>query len=290
MAPRHPLRRRLDHWADQIADYVRRPSSFSRRKPRIPGELHRISRFESKHLKTRRDIVVYLPPGYENDVGRRYPVLYMHDGQNLFDPRTSFIKGQHWRVGETAGAMILAGVIAPLIVVGIENAGERRIDEYTPTRDAERDRGGQADHYGKMILTELKPRIDRDYRTLGDPAHTAVAGSSLGGLVSLHLGLKHPQAFGRLAVLSPSVWWDDRVILQTVESFHSETRPQIWLDVGTGEGDEALRSVRQLAETLRRKGWRDGQDLHYAEIPGAGHHEGAWAARIGEVLQFLFGR
>lgn len=289
MRPRHPLRRRLDRMANQIADYVRHPSSFSRRRPRIPGELRRISRFTSQHLKTPRDIMVYLPPGYENDVSRRYPVLYMHDGQNLFDPRTAFLKGEHWRVGETAGGMILAGLIVPLIVVGIDHAGERRIDEYTPTRDEERDRGGQADSYGRMILTELKPRIDRDYRTLRDASHTALAGSSLGGLVSLYLGLKNPPFFGRLGVLSPAVWWDDHVILDTVESFGGERRPQIWLDVGTGEGEEAVRSVRQLAEALRRKGWRDGEDLHYAEIPGAGHHEAAWASRMGETLRFLFG-
>lgn len=289
MSPRHPLRRRLDRIRHQITEYVRHPSRFSRRKPRIPGELRRIQGFSSRYLETPRDIVVYLPPGYENDVSRRYPVLYMHDGQNLFDPRRSFIMGQHWRIGETAGEMILSGLIVPLIVVGIDHAGERRIDEYTPTRDAKRDRGGEADSYGQMILTELKPRIDRDYRTLRDASHTALAGSSLGGLVSLYLGLRYPESFGRLGVLSPAVWWDERVILDSVGSFRGEPRPQIWLDIGTDEGEEAVRSVRQLAAALRKKGWRDGEDLHYAEIPGAGHHEAAWASRVGETLRFLFG-
>lgn len=282
MSERHPLRRRLD----QIVDYVRRPAVFSR-KPRFPGELRRIRKFESKFLERARDIIIYLPPGYENNVARRYPVLYMHDGQNLFDPRTAFIRGQHWRVGETIGSMINAGQISPLIVVGIYNAGEKRIDEYTPTRCPERDRGGEADRYGQMIIEELKPRMDRDFRTLADPANTAIAGSSLGGLVSLYLGLKNPHVFGQLGVLSPAVWWDDKVILETVGDFSGPVRPRIWIDVGTAEGDEAVKNARQLGEALVGQGWRLGENLHYAEVPGAGHHEAAWAARVGEVLRFL---
>lgn len=281
---KHRLRRRLD----RIVEQIRLPSTFSRRQPRFPGELRRIPRFDSKFLNHPRDVVVYLPPGYGDDVTRRYPVLYMHDGQNLFDPRTSFIRGQHWRMGETVGAMINAGTIEPLIVVGIHNTGETRIDEYTPTRDPERDRGGHADRYGQMILKELKPQIDRDYRTLPDPQNTALAGSSLGGLVSLYLGLTHAQAFGRLGVLSPSVWWDDKVIIQAAEAFNGEQKPRIWLDIGTGEGAEAVSNARQLAEVLLNKGWRLEENFKYVEVPGAEHNEVAWAQRIGDVMRFLF--
>jgi predicted alpha/beta superfamily hydrolase len=280
----HRLRRRLD----RIVEQMRLPSAFSRRKPRFPGELRRIPRFDSRFLNHARDVLVYLPPGYNDDVSRRYPVLYMHDGQNLFDPRTSFIRGQHWRMGETVGAMINDRIIEPLIVVGIHNAGEKRIDEYTPTRDPERHRGGHADRYGRMILHELKPRIDRDFRTLPDAQSTALAGSSLGGLVSLYLGLTNAQAFGRLGVLSPSVWWDDKVIIHAVQAFNGERKPRIWLDIGTGEGLEAVSNARQLAEVLLAKGWHPEENFKYVEVPGAGHNEVAWAHRIGDVMRFLF--
>lgn len=232
-------------------------------------------------------MIVYLPPDYDENLEERYPVLYMHDGQNLFDPRTAFV-GQHWRTGETIGGMIQAGEIRSIIVVGIYNTGEARIDEYTPTEDPEHKRGGAADLYGRMILEELKPRIDRTYRTRSGSEETALAGSSLGGLVSLHLGLRHPDQFGRLGILSPSAWWDDRVILETVDAFEGR-RPRIWLDVGTAEGDEAVRTVRELGERLIAKGWTPGADLFYREVEGAGHTESAWAERLGDVLRFLFG-
>src|SRR5215213_5718683 len=177
------------------------------------GQLRRHEQFHSLYLEHDRDVLVWLPPGYDGSDGRsdgrstnvRYPVLYMHDGQNLFEPHTAFQKGEHWKVGETATELIEAGRIEPLIIVGIYNTGEARIDEYTPTDDAKLG-GGHADDYGRMIIEELKPLIDRTYRT--QPARTGLAGSSLGGLASLHLGFTHPQVFSRIAALSPSVWWD----------------------------------------------------------------------------------
>ena len=114
----------------------------------------------------------------------------MQDGQNLFDPDTSFQKGNYWRMGETADALIFAGEIEPLIIVGIYNTGEHRIDEYTPVEDR-RLGGGQADAYGQMLVEELKPFVDRSYRTLPGPANCGLGGSSLGGLVTLYLGLRY---------------------------------------------------------------------------------------------------
>ena len=122
----------------------------------------------------------------------------MHDGQNLFEPETAFNKGEHWRVGETATELIEAGRIEPPIIVGIYNTGEMRIDEYTPTTDKKLG-GGHADDYGRMIVEELKPLIDRTYRTRTDRESTGIAGSSLGGLVSLHLAFNHPAVFGKVA-------------------------------------------------------------------------------------------
>jgi predicted alpha/beta superfamily hydrolase len=276
----------------------------------IRTDLRKHPAFESVFLADARDLVVYVPPGYEQDAMRRYPVLYLHDGQNLFegatrspslrdgdrptlasgppDGRTAFVPGQDWHVNDTAEELIKAGVIEPLIIVGVYNTGTHRIDEYTPTRDRRHRAGGDAALYGRMLTEELKPFIDREYRTLVDPAHTGLGGSSLGGLATLYLGLQHPNLFGKLAVLSPSVWWDNRVILEIVRMTNPKPRLSIWLDIGTREGDKTVRDARALRDELMTAGWVIGSDLVYAEIPEAGHNEAAWAARVGPFLQFLF--
>jgi predicted alpha/beta superfamily hydrolase len=245
--------------------------------------------FHSEFLPDDRDVTIYLPPGYDDAADQRYPVLYMHDGQNLFDPDAAFKKGEHWRVGETATALIEAGSILPLIVVGIDNAGAQRLHEYTPTYDRRRG-GGGADNYGQMLISELKPFVDATYRTLPDAAHTGLGGSSLGGLVSLYLGLKRPDVFSRLAVLSPSVWWDRRAILRHVREARPKPALRIWLDIGTREGRYHVDNAELLKVGLTKSGWIEGQDLHYEEVPGGVHSEGAWAARFDRVLQFLFDR
>ena len=217
----------------------------------------------------------------------RYPVLYMHDGQNLFEPETAYKKGEHWRLGETAAGLIRAGRIEPLIIVGIYNTGEQRIHEYTPTRDAKLG-GGRAADYGRMIVEELKPMIDRSYSTRPEAEHTGLGGSSLGGLVTLHLGFTHPKVFGKLAVLSPSVWWNRRTILRTVRQSRSKPRTKIWLDMGTAEGRRGLDDARLLKAALVGLGFAIGDDLHYAEYEGATHSEEAWAERVAPMLEWLY--
>lgn len=249
--------------------------------------LHRHEQFHSAFLPGDRDVLVWLPPGYDAEPGRQFPVLYMHDGQNLFDPETAFQKGEHWRVGETAADLITAGLLEPLIIVGIDNTGEERIHEYTPTKDA-RLGGGLADDYGRLIIEDLKPLIDRTYRTLPDRQHTGLGGSSLGGLVTLHLGFSHPGVFSRLAVLSPSVWWDRRAILTTVRQARPKPAVRLWVDMGTAEGRRGLDDARLLKAALVGAGYVDGVDLHYAEFEGATHSEAAWAARVGPMLTWLF--
>jgi predicted alpha/beta superfamily hydrolase len=219
-------------------------------------------------------------------------VLYLQDGQNLFDPHTAF-GGQDWRADITADELIRRGAIEPLIIVGIYNTGVRRISEYTPTKDPRRRKGGKGDRYAKMMAHELKPFIDREYRTRRSAAYNGVGGSSLGGLVSLETGLLYPRVFGRLAILSPSVWWDNRSILEMVQAYKFEARARIWLDTGTDEGDAPHQSVadlKLLRDALTEKGWREGVDLRCTAVPGAGHNERAWGARFGEVLQYLFPR
>ncbi len=252
----------------------------------LTGTIRTHECFHSIHLEHDRTVIVYLPPGYEDDDVTRYPVLYMHDGQNVFDRATSF--GEEWQVDETAQAMITAGEIPPIIVVGIYNTGVHRIDEYAPTLRADNGGGGHADDYGLMLVTELKPFIDRTYRTLPSAANTAIGGSSLGGLLTMHLGLRFPTAFNRLAVLSPSVWWDDRVILREVEALDQRLPLRIWLDAGTEEGPNVIEDARALRDTLVAKGWTLGEDLSYFEAEGGGHNETSWGARVHDVLQFLF--
>ena len=243
--------------------------------------------FPSRILKNERDLIVYLPPGYEEQPGRRFPVLYLHDGQNLFDGSTAFVPGMDWRVGQTTDHMIGIGAVDPLIIVGIYNLGKHRIHEYTPTHVPKLG-GGRANRYAKFLIGELKPFIDNEYRTLSDSQHTGLGGSSLGGLASLYLGLKFPGVFGRLAALSPSVWWNQRVMHRFAAMTQVEPRPRIWLDIGTGEGAQILRDVENFRDVLLGKGWQLDRDLHYERVEGAEHNEAAWAQRVGPVLQFLF--
>ena len=259
------------------------------RRAKLDGRLHVHARFPSKLIPTRRDLIVYVPPDYPQ--GRnRYPVCYMQDGQNLFDPATAF-GGQDWRVDVTADAMAECGETEAPIIVGVYNAGEKRIVEYTPTRDRLHRKDGRADRYAEMLVREIKPFIDHEYRTLKTAPDTAIAGSSLGALAALVAVLDYPQVFGNAAALSPSVWWDERAILRRLDQFRSKARPRLWVDTGTQEGNNPQQSIadcRALREALLHKGWCEGENLRYVEIEGGTHSEGAWAARFGAVLAFLF--
>ncbi len=259
------------------------------RKHTLTGDFRFHEGFHSQLLPHDRDVIVYLPPGYKRTRTKRYPVLYLHDGQNLFDGATSFIPGREWQVDETAERLIESNDIEPLIIVGIHNTGMDRVDEYTPTPDDRIKKGGRADTYGRLIVEELKPFIDSTYRTLADRENTGLGGSSLGGLVSLYLGLKHSEVFGKLAIISPSAWWDHRMIIREVESLESKPKLRIWLDIGTAEG-EAVRALPALRDALVDKGWELGEDLKYFEAPDAVHTEDAWAERVDPVLRFLFPR
>jgi predicted alpha/beta superfamily hydrolase len=244
--------------------------------------------FHSHHLPSDRDIIVYLPPGYDEHPDRTYPVLYMHDGQNLFDPATAFA-GRTWQVHEHADAAIESGEVEPLIIVGIYNTGDRRLAEYTHERDWQRG-GGEAAKYGRLIVDDLMPFIARTYRVRTGRASTGLGGSSLGGLVTLYLGLRFPQHFGKLAVLSPSIWWNHKSILGYLNERAPEIweRPRLWLDVGEGEGRRTVQDVDQLARRLKANGWTDGENLHVERFPALTHDEPSWAARVRPMLRFLF--
>ncbi len=249
----------------------------------LTGDIHLLENIASRFLTRTRSVIVYLPPGYETNPTRRYPVLYMHDGQNIFDAATSFVG--EWHVDEIAEDLISTGEIEPLIVVGVYNTADR-IAEYTPVADQPHG-GGNADNYGRFLVEELKPFIDGTYRTLPDRANTGVAGSSLGGLVSMYFALTHSETFSRIGVVSPSVWWGNGYIVQRVTA-QPKVASRIWLDMGTGEGAEAISGARALRDALVQQGWVLGQDLDYMEAAGAMHNEAAWAERVDEILRFLF--
>jgi enterochelin esterase-like enzyme len=253
--------------------------------PRL--RLHRA--FPSRILPDKRDLIVYLPPGYDRNPDRIYPVLYLHDGQNLFDGRTSFVPGRTWAVREQADAAMAAGYVEPLVIVGIYNTGERRMAEYTHEPDLKFG-GGEAEAYGQMMTQELMPWIAGQYRVSQDRESTGLGGSSLGGLVTLYLGLRYGERFGKLAVLSPSVWWARKSILGYLNERAPDLweRPRLWLDVGDREGRRTLQDVEQLARRLQANGWRSGETLHFERIAGGTHDEASWANRVGPMLKFLF--
>jgi len=254
----------------------------------LTGNIRLHKNFHSRFLARDRDIIVYLPPGYEQEQTRRYPVLYMQDGQNIFDASTSFFVGMERHLDEKAQSLIVRGAIRPLIIVGIYSTGQDRINEYTPTRIPVMNKGGQADLYGRMLVEEIKPFIDAQYRTLPKPSNTGLGGSSLGGLLTVYLGLKYADTFGKLAVSSPACYWDEEMIVRYVHSLRAKTRQRMWLAVGTAEPDAFLSSTRSLHSALVAKGWRDGVDLGYMEATGAQHNPEAWSKRVDRLLIFLF--
>jgi predicted alpha/beta superfamily hydrolase len=240
--------------------------------------------FPSK-LLAKRDVQVYLPPGYEKETSRHYPVLYLQDGQNVFDGKEA---GMEWQVDEAAESLIAAGKIEPVLVVAVANTEARR-DEYTPT-PVEGRGSGKAGLYGRFLIEELKPFIDKTYRTRTDAASTALGGASHGGLVSLWLALERPKVFGHALVLSPSAMWDDEVIVKRVAALPAKLPVKIWLDVGLLEGEPFVASTRHLRDALVEKGWKVGKDLGYLEQEDGQHDEISWASRVPEMLTFLHAR
>lgn len=263
-------------------------------EPTLTGNIHRHSHFESKILRNRREILVYLPRGYRRRMRDRYPVLYLHDGQNVFDAATSF-GGVEWSADETAQRLVRQKLIEPVIIVAVANTGEDRIHEYAPTRGVIDDSAkrkkrskGLAKKYGCFLVEELKPFIDKLYRTRPEAEFTALGGSSLGGLATLVIGLWFPHVFTRLAVMSPSIWWDNCVLYDMVDAIEEGAKPplKIWLDTGTHEAGWERAAV--LRDKLLAKGWRLHDDLHYLEAEGADHSEGAWAGRFDAVLRYFY--
>jgi predicted alpha/beta superfamily hydrolase len=189
----------------------------------------------SEYLDGERELYIFLPPGYDENPDSSYPVLYMQDGQNIFSAQGE--GAMRWNVDETAMQLIEEGTIEEIIIVGISNS-EWRDDEYTPTFDEKEGTGGYADNYMHFLIDELKAHIDSTYRVRPFREDTAIAGSSLGGLLSLYASMKYPEFFGKIAAFSPSLWWDHHAIMDLAKSWELNPDIRLWLDMGFNEGDD----------------------------------------------------
>lgn len=247
------------------------------------GTIKVLHGLHSPQLGNARDILVYLPPRY-HETARRYPVIYMHDGQNLFDRATSF--GDEWEVDQTLEQAADEGLEA--IVVGIPNIGPERLNEYGPWHEHKHKAGGRGDDYLRFVIDTLKPIIDRGFRTRPGRDSTGIAGSSMGGLISLYAFFKHSHVFGFAGVMSPALWFGGRQVYGWMQD-RQYVPGRLYLDVGTAEGGEEMHDVRRMKDLLTRKGYVEGRDLMFVVEMGGRHNERAWARRLRRELHFLLG-
>jgi predicted alpha/beta superfamily hydrolase len=260
----------------------------------LAGEL-RLHELQSQIFRNTRMLRVWVPPGYgapENQ-NRHYPVFYLNDGQNLFDPATAYI-GVDWQADETADRLIRDGKIPPLIIVGIDNAQKDRPREYLPYRAFNPPiMRPQGKRYPDFLLNEVMPFLYQRYRIARGPENTGLGGSSLGAIISLYTAMDRPGIFGRLMLESPSLFVSNRQLLKLSRAFR-QWPARIFLAVGTKEAGsedrdrQVVNDVRELERSLRRAGL--GEDRLLVRIDeGATHSEKEWARRFPEALAFLFG-
>jgi predicted alpha/beta superfamily hydrolase len=242
--------------------------------------LRRLDDVHSPELANHRDVLIALPPSYASG-DTRYPVVYMQDGQNLFDAATSY--AGDWQLKDTLAAHAAAGIEA--IVIGVPHMGDERKDEYGPFPDA-RHGGGRGEAYARFLVHTLKPLVDRSFRTRPERAATAIAGSSLGGLISLYAFLAYPETFGAVAALSPSLWFARGAIFRWART-RRFAGGRVYLDAGGREPPRTLRDVRRMRDLLAAKGYAPGATLAYLEDPEGSHDEASWGRRFRAAFPYL---
>jgi predicted alpha/beta superfamily hydrolase len=260
----------------------------------IRGHIER-HHIHSSYLSNSRDLDIYLPPSYRRNPNKKYPVLYMHDGNNLFYPSISF-GGMPWRIDKTVDKLVNNDLMEEIIVVGIHNTPGRDYEyTWTPMKHGRHYQGGGGEKYASFIVNEVKPFIDRMYRTLPDRNNTAVAGSSLGGLITFYLGRLYPHVFGKVGIISPSFWWDKGIAFKHSQGITNNL--QIWMDMGTREGmryrageDINIKLVQTMKYFLNTHGFHEGHNLGYLEDKGGKHNEWSWGNRFHLPLIFFFGK
>jgi predicted alpha/beta superfamily hydrolase len=251
--------------------------------------------FHSNKLNNDRIVWAYLPPSYDENTDATYPVLYMDDGQNLFDPQRAF-GGNEWKVDETLDFAAEAdgpsggGQIREIIVVGPE-ATAGRIYEYTPTPDTSTPGGGGGDLYLSFLTDELKPAVDKMLRTQPGRTTTGTLGSSLGGLISAYASVTRADVFGIIGAMSPSTWWNSTVIIGDVQKMQASPRPlRVYVDSGdSGTSMDDVTDTNKLAATYLAIGYQDGVDFKHIVQAGGQHNEIYWSQRLPGALAFLFG-
>jgi predicted alpha/beta superfamily hydrolase len=244
------------------------------------GKVSIVKDFASPQLKNSRSLRIWLPPSYAENPAKRYPVLYMHDGQNLFDARTAAY-GVEWGVDETMNRLIAMGTIEEVIVVGIDNTPDR-IPEYTPCCDPKYG-GGKLDAYGAFVVDTVKPWVDQTYRTLPGKESTAIMGSSLGGIASVLIAQRYPDTFSKAGGVSSSFWWNEGALIKKLPA---RLPVKFYLDAGTT--DDGLEDTAKMVEAMRAKGYRESEDLMFFKAEGARHNEASWAARVEKPLTWFF--
>lgn len=260
------------------AERIKSSKKLKDGRDEITGKVEYHKDFQSSFLGNNRDILVWMPQGYDSlkDKNKKYPVLYMHDGQNIMDPKTSFA-GIDWRVDETVTRLIRKKKIKEIIVVGIYNTPDR-LDEYSWSEKGQ--------NYLKFIIKELKPFIDSNYKTLADKKNTAIIGSSMGGLISFLAAWKYPDVFSMAGCLSSSFYYNNDRSIKQVSSYKGDKKiVKFYID----HGEDGAVDGQKMFVGLSKIGYIIGQDLDYFYAPGAEHNEINWAARLERPLLFFFG-
>ncbi len=274
----------------KVSIVVQRWGAVNVQKSTVTGTL-KLHEIASQHLTRSRNVSVWLPPEYE-DSESRYPVLYLQDGQNLFDATTAAF-GVEWRVDETALELIKERAIPEIIIVGIWNTADR-MDEYTMTRDEMVGRGGQGLAYIHFVVEELKPWIDRTYRTQVDRESTIIGGSSLGGLIAMHACLEKPEVFGHCLAFSPTLGWDQERLLQSLQNdLRWPENVRLWFSMGTREGRDSESQARNSARARRfhqlllQKTSDVNSPIQFEEFADASHDEKSWSEQLPIALKLI---
>lgn len=249
-------------------------------KGQVTGTTEIHKNFSDDFVKT-RDLIVWLPPGYEENTKEHYPVLYMHDGQNVFDPETANY-GVDWQVDETATELITTKQVKPFIVVAINNSQDRSI-EYYP-------RSELGEHYMSFVVNKVKPFIDRTYRTKPQREHTAIAGSSMGGIISFGILWQHSDVFSKAICISPALKIENYDYVSFVETHPMPTRPfKVYIDNGGVGLEKRLQpGINEMLTLLEKKGLESQKEVYwFLDLP-AQHNEAAWAKRMPQAIKFIF--